>query len=126
MRARQQIEVTRQIREELITAFGTSRMSVWRALSFADDMPICRRIRKLALEKGGILMTLQPSMETVHDADGYMRQYWPNDVLLEVSKATGDADLMKCGEVKSHWSNIRVSDLSEIQREAARMAGLLQ
>ena len=119
-----QIEVSKEVRDSLIKTFKTTRKSVWSALSYKENSDMCRRIRKAAIEKGGVRVVLLPQMETFHDADGYMRQYFPHDVLIEVSKNTGDADLMQRGEVQESWKNITIAQLGEIQRKAASLAGV--
>lgn len=75
---RKQIEVTKEARKEIKAAFKCSDMAIWRALSFALDTPLSLRIRKFAMQKGGVLLLLTPAMETIHDKDGYMRQYFEN------------------------------------------------
>ena len=40
--------------ESLCRLFSRSRVQVWRALTFRDDHAMARRIRKAAIERGGI------------------------------------------------------------------------
>lgn len=40
-----------------------------------DGNDLAKKIRSLALQRGGIVMVEAPEMDTLHDADGYMRQY---------------------------------------------------
>ena len=40
--------------ESLSRLFSRSRVQVWRALTFRDDHAMARRIRKAAIERGGI------------------------------------------------------------------------
>lgn len=52
------IAVTKENREFLIKAFRTTKMTVWRALTFAErggESPLARKIRKLAQDRGGVL-----------------------------------------------------------------------
>ncbi len=46
-------------------------------------------MREYALQNGGVVMVISPETETIHDADGYMRQYFPNGAMLEVDKNKG-------------------------------------
>lgn len=71
------IEVRKQTREMLVKTFKTTSVSVWRALSFRDNSPTSQRIRRAAELDGGVLLIISPAMETIHDADNYMRQYSP-------------------------------------------------
>lgn len=86
---RKQIEITKEVRKEIKAAFKCSDMAIWRALSFALDTPLSLRIRKFAMQKGGVLLLLTPAMETILDKDGYMRQYFENGAMLEADKHTG-------------------------------------
>ena len=86
---RKQIEVTKEVRKEIKAAFKCSDVAIWRALSFALDTPLSKRIRKFAYQKGGVLLLLTPAMETIHDKDGYMRQYFENGAMIEVNKKLG-------------------------------------
>ena len=57
--------------------FGGENVTVWRALNFKRDNDLMRRIRKLALERGGVLIEgaalksgSVPQCETVHNTAG--------------------------------------------------------
>lgn len=118
------IAVTKENREFLIKAFKTTKMAVWRALTFAErggDSPRARKIRKLAQERGGVLMVASPAMETMHDADNFMRQYFPNGVMLECDKSTGRVDIIKDGDVVKGYDNVMLDQLPAIQAEAQAM-----
>ena len=97
---RKQIEVTKEVRREIKAAFKCSNMAIWRALSFTLDTPLSLRIRKFAKQKGGVLLLLTPAVETIHDKDGYMRQYFENGAMIEADKSTGRVQVMdKNGKV---------------------------
>ncbi len=123
MTARKQIEVNKQTREMLVQLFKTTRMSVWRALSFRDNSATSKRIRHAAYQNRGILLLLTPAMETIHDADNFMRQYFPNDVLIEANKNNGHIDLLKNGEVVKSWDNVLFRQIDDIQQEAVKLCG---
>lgn len=86
---KKQIDVTKQVRDNIKKLFETSTVSVWRALSFNDDSDTSKRIRQYALQNGGVVMVVSPERETIHDADGYMRQWFPNGAMIEVDKHNG-------------------------------------
>lgn len=115
------IHVTKEVRESLAKVFGTTRMSVWRALHFVNDTPMSKKIRKVARDKGGLEMAVLPYMETFHDHDGFMRQYLPNGVLVECDKNTGCVEIIKDGEAVAHWDDVRMDQLSSIQQQASRL-----
>lgn len=119
---RKQIEVTKEVREEIKAAFKCSNMAVWRALSFTLDTPLSLRIRKFAKQKGGVLLLLTPAMETIHDADGVMRQYFENGAVLEADKNTGTVQVFdKDGKVRHEVKHCMVEQLSDIQTIAAKL-----
>lgn len=124
MKPKRQIEVSKQTREMLVKSFKTTSVSVWRALSFRDNSPKSKRIRRAAEQNGGVMLMLTPAIETIHDANDYMRQYFPGDVMIEVNKKSNHVDLLKRGEVVKSWDNVYVSDLNGIQREAAELCGV--
>lgn len=116
------ITATKETREHIIKAFrGISRQTLWRALHFEDmakGTDTERRIRKMALNRGGIVMVVSPEMETMHVADGYMRQYFPNGAMIEADKATGTITLIFKGVEIAKYENPRVSNLMDIQERA--------
>ena len=124
METRKQIEVDKQTREMLVKTFKTTNVSVWRALSFRDNSPKSKRIRHAAYQNRGELLLLAPAIETIHDANNYMRQYFPSGVMIEADKNTGHIDLLKNGEVVKSWENVSLSDINGIQREAAALCGV--
>ena len=123
MTPRKQIEVNKQTREMLVKLFNTTSVSVWRALSFRDNSPKSQRIRRAAEQNGGILLMLTPAMETIHDAEGFMRQYFPAGVMIEADKNTGRVELLKNGEVVKSWDSVKLTELAAIQQEAVKLCG---
>lgn len=123
MTPRKQIEVSKQTREMLVKTFKTTSVSVWRALSFRDNSPKSQRIRRAAEQNGGVLLMLSPAMETIHDADNFMRQYFPAGVMIEADKNTGHIDLLKNGQVVKSWDGVMFSEFPAIQQEAVKLCG---
>lgn len=117
------ITATKETREQIAKAFrGISRQTIWRALHFKDmnkgtDTEL--RIREMALTRGGIIMSVSPEMETMHDADGYMRQYFSNGAMLEACKETGVVEIRdRRGNVKGEWKSVKLTELKAIQEVA--------
>ena len=119
------IHVTRADREFLCAAFGVTPMTVYRALHYADKDSkrslLARKIRKLAKERGGIVMLTTPEVETLHDADGYMRQYMSNGVMIEFNKADGCADIIQAGETVRHEEDVKINDILALQAWASSL-----
>ena len=118
------IAVTKENREFLIKTFRTTKMAVWRALTFVErggDSPRARNIRHLAQQRGGIFMIASPAIETMHDADGYMRQYFPIGVMLECDKNTGRVDIIIDGKSVKNYQHVMLDQFPAIQAEAQSM-----
>lgn len=116
------IEVTKETRDFLQQAFNVTGTMVWYALNFDEQRgqsDLAKRIRNLALQKGGVVLNIGPEIETIHSADGRMRQYFPHDVLLEAdTRCTGLVAIYKKGELQRSWDNPGVSELDGIQNWA--------
>lgn len=118
------IHIKKEDREFIMKAFGVTERTVYNAIRFDEkrgNSELARRIRKLAMERGGIVMTVIPDVETLYDADGYMRQYLPNDVLLEFSRENGGCDVFHKGMKVRHYENVLVKDIPEIQDWASTL-----
>ena len=116
------IEVTKETRDFLQQAFDVTGTMVWYALNFDEkrgQSDLAKRIRNLALQKGGVVLNIGPEIETIHSADGRMRQYFPHDVLLEAdTRGTGLVAVYKKGELQRSWDNPGVGELDGIQNWA--------
>lgn len=118
------IHIKKEDREFIAKAFGITERSVFNAIRFDDrrgETELARKVRKLAMERGGIVMVEIPENETLHDADGYIRQYLPNDVLLEFSREDGGCDVFHKGMKVRHYENVLVRDIPEIQNWASTL-----
>ena len=103
------IEVTKETRDFLQQAFDVTATMVWYALNFDEKRG----------QKGGVVLNIGPEIETIHSADGRMRQYFPHDVLLEAdTRCTGLVAVYKKGELQRSWDNPGVSELDGIQNWA--------
>lgn len=112
------IHIKREDREFISKAFGITGRTIYNAVHFEDineGNELARKIRTLALARGGIVMVEAPETEVLHDADGYMRYYLPSGVLLEFSKTEPLCDVYKDGEKVRHFENVMTSDIQVIQ-----------
>ena len=131
---KRQIAVTKENREFLARAFKVTSVMVWKALNYKSDTDLAKKIRKIAVERGGQEFYVVPVemyeqtfgkdhgvdevVETFHDNDGYMRQYLPNGAMIELSVKDGSGDVFFIGEKKQHYENVLVSDIAGIQEYA--------
>ena len=68
------IDVTREIRQDIMAAFNVTGKMVYYALNYdakRGESDKAKRIRVYAKQKGGIVMVEAPEVETIHDAEGY-------------------------------------------------------
>lgn len=121
MRMKKYIELPTKDREFIMNAFKVSAMAVSRALSYVNDTDLSLRIRRLALQRGGIEMVRSPQVETWHDNDGFMRQFLPNGVQIEGDKTTGYVAILKEGKEVARFDNPTITQLEDIQRSAMRL-----
>lgn len=115
------IHITKEDRMFIMKALGVTERTVFNAIRFDSkrgDIELARKIRKLAMERGGIVMVEIPEIECLFDADGYMRQYLPNNTILEFSFENGGCDVFHKGEKVRHYENVVVSNIKNIQNWA--------
>lgn len=118
------IHIKKEDRVFIAKVFGITERSVFNAIRFDDrrgETELARKVRKLALERGGIVMVELPEMETMHDADGYMRQYLPNGVLLEFSRKDGGCDVFYNGKKVRRYEDVAVKEIPDIQKWATTL-----
>lgn len=111
------IHMKKEDREFIATALKITERTIFNATHYTDineGSELSKKIRTLALQRGGIVMVEAPEIETLYDADGYMRQYI-GDVLLEFSKTEPVCDVYKKGVKVRHYDNVMTSDIQGIQ-----------
>ena len=115
------IHIKKEDREFIATALDITERTIYNATHYTDmneGTNLMKKVRTLALQRGGIVMVEAPELEVLHDADGYMRQYL-GDVLLEFSKTEPVCDVCKQGEKVRRFDNVMTSDIQGIQDWAA-------
>ena len=125
MKTKRFIHIKKADREFIMKALGVTSRTIQNALRFdaeRGNTDLAKRIRKLAMDRGGIVMNESPELETLHDADGYIRQYMPNGVMLEISK-NDDAtcDVFHNGDLVRHSDNVTLASIGGIQTWAATL-----
>ena len=111
-------------REFIMKAFNIGPKTVANALYFDKRKGFSdtsERIRKLALERGGVMMNVVPECETIFDHKGNMYQYFPNGAGIKADKKTGDVDVFFKGNKVRHEENVALTQLDEIQIYAAEL-----
>ena len=98
----------------------TERM-VREAVSFRSDSDLAVRIRRLAMQRGNVVMVELPEMETIHDSEGMMRQYLGNGAMIEWDKNSGNATVRMGGRTAAKYDDIKLSEMGAIQRAAMNL-----
>ena len=120
------IHIQKADREFILNLFKVTGRTVDNALRFdaeRGNTDLARKIRKVAMEHGGIVMVVSPEAETLFDVDGYMRKYLPNGVLLEFEKEAGNGgcNVYLKGDMVRRYDNVQVRDIPAIQNWAATL-----
>ncbi len=119
---KREILVGKEDRAFLMKLFGVTNQTIYNALDLKNPpVGVRGKIRKAAMERGGVVMVTLPEVETWHDAEGLMHQRLKNGAELEVSKLDGDCRVIHKGKVVRKYDNITVSKLFEIQMEASAL-----
>ncbi len=118
------IDVTTAVRQDILKVFKVSKQMVSYSLNFDPTYGMsdkAKRIRSYALQKGGVMMITSKEVETIHDNEGFMRQYFPNGAMLEINKNDGSGSIFHKGSLKAHFDNVLVSEIYKMQRTAASL-----
>ncbi len=119
---KRQIAVSKADRQFLMKQFKVTERTVFNALAL--DKPgndLLNRIRKAAMNRGGVVMVTSPEMETFHDADGTMRQYLPNGAVLEFYRNDGTGHIFFKGREVASFENVTIPMIYEIQAQAVAL-----
>ena len=117
---KRKIAVTKKDREFIAKALGTSDVMISYALNYDDQNGMsekAKKIRALALQRGGIAMVMAPMSEVVYMCDDVMRQYYADGSQWECDRK---ADVMEVkdrhGEVVERIEHPKVSDVMRVQQ----------
>lgn len=118
------IKISTKEKEWIMQAFDVSLVMVNHALGFdkkRGNSDLAKRIRKLALHRGGVLMNELPVFETIHNtASGEMVQEFPNGAKLVAELATGTVKVYdKAGVLLHRVENCTIERLYMEQLFAA-------
>lgn len=115
------IHLKKEDREFIAKAFGITPRMVFSAVHFESDSELARKVRKLAMDRGGIVMVEAPEAETLFDADGYMRQRLGNGVLLEFNLQDSSCVVLHKGESVRKYENVLIREIPQIQTWASAL-----
>lgn len=124
---KKQILTDNETKTFLMKAFGCSRQQVWRALNFERDSDLARRIRRLALQRGGKLTEgYIPTCETIHNTAARMtEQTFGPRVKIVADRTNGNVSVIVDGVEKDSYNNLSVPEFMQLQNEVEQMAATL-
>lgn len=117
------IDVTKEVRQKAMKVFSVTERSLMNALRFdpqRGNSERAKRIRQYAWQNGGVTMVVSKEVETIHDRDGMMRQYFPNGGMIEVDKNTGNLTAYYKGSEMMRSINVSIRDLVTAQGIVSR------
>lgn len=125
---KKQIVIDTDCRDFLMDVFGCSRMAVWRAMTFESDSDKSRRLRHLALQRGGELVgaELEEGDTTHEEVEKTMTQHFGKRVKLVYHKPTGDITVYVDGKIERTACGVKaVPAFVEFQKDIQLLAASL-
>ncbi len=106
-------------------AFGVTEQMVSWALNYnpqKGQSDLAKKIRSLALQRGGFVMVCAPASEVVHDAEDMMRQYFDSGWMWEANKNTGLLEVKNPqGETVISIEHAGIEDIEDVQQAIASL-----
>ena len=124
---RKQILTDNETKAFLMKAFGCSRQAVWLALTFQRDSDQARRIRRLALLRGGKLTDgYVPACEMVHnEREHTMECTFGPRVKIVYDRETEETRVFVDGQLKDRYQGLDIPEFMQLQYEVEQMAAAL-
>ena len=124
---KKQILTDNETKTFLMKAFRCSRQQVWRALNFERNSETARRIRVLALQRGGKLTEgYTPNCETTHNTVARTQeQTFGRRVKIIADRNSGEVAVIVDGVKKDNYRDLSVPDFMQLQHEVEQMAQAL-
>lgn len=120
------IKVSAEKREKLAKMFDCSERMVMKGLCFESISLLAKKIQYTALkEMGGWIEAAVPEEEifydTMENGERFMRQYFGNGAVIEISLTTGNGTISFKGEPRYSYEEVLVSDIPTIQDYARNL-----
>ena len=125
-RSARTIKVSKENKAKLAKMFNCTDRMVYKALCFEGDTELVRRIQHVARkEMGGWVEAAVPEDEIFYDTmdsgERFMRQYFNNGAVLEISMTTGEGVVRFKGSPRYRYEEVLVSDIPTIQNYARNL-----
>ena len=122
-RSARTIKVSKENKAKLAKMFNCTDRMVYKALCFECQTLLARKIQYVARkDMGGWVEAAVPEDEIFYDTmdsgERFMRQYFNNGAVLEVSMDNGQGRVMYKGKTLVTVENVMVSDMPAMQETA--------
>lgn len=116
------IEVSNETKRDAAKAFGCTQRAVRNALNYSTNSVLAKKIRKYAVEKGGMAVKQVPDCETVFEA-GHMVQTFTNGVIIDCDLGANTMVVKREGDgiVLHKYEDVTIPMLMEVQASVERM-----
>lgn len=117
------IKVSKENKAKLAKLFNCTERMVYKALCFECQTLLARKIQYVARkEMGGWVEAAVPESEifydTMEDGERFMRQYFNNGAVFQVSMSTGIGTVFFKGSPRHRYEEVLISDIPTIQNYA--------
>ena len=130
------IDLPNAKKAQLARLFGKSRQTIWAALNYVTDSDLAKKIRKAALNMGGVVKNnfqtpegFMPNCETkyIHGEGTVLGiiQTFPNNVRVEFENKKEIATISCDGEVVKVFEKVVMDDWTRIVYEAQSLSDTL-
>lgn len=130
------IDLPNAKKAQLARLFGKSRQTIWAALNYVTDSDLAKKIRKVALNMGGVVKNnfqtpegFMPNCETKYrHGEGTVLgiiQTFPNNVRVEFENKKEIATISCDGEVIKVFEKVLLRDWTRIVYEAQSLSDTL-
>ena len=125
-RSARTIKVSKENKAKLAKMFNCTERMVYKALCFECQTLLARKIQYFARkEMGGWVEAAVPEDEIFYDTqengERFMRQYYNNGAVLEISMTTGEGVVRFKGSPRYRYEEVLVSDIPAIQNYARNL-----
>ncbi len=117
------IKVEPDVINDLAKVFKCTPTAVWYALSFQRNSDQAKKIRHLAMQKGGVLIGPKVEPETSYDADGTMTQTFGDRVKLTAFR--GMVTVYVDGKATERTMCKEIPEFVKLQNRVKRIASEL-
>lgn len=114
------IRVSTPLRKDLMSIFGLSRRSIYKALNGLVSTEKSERIRQYALSHGGEAVSeiFVPKCKTVHDEDGGFAQLFDGGITVWVNTKESTARITRGSEELESFKEVTMNKWSAILQMA--------